>query len=93
MLREIDSNIWVAEQPLRYLGLSVGARMTVLRLNYRELTVISPIQASDTMVGQLDELGTVQHIVAPNLYHYSFIASFKALYPDATVWAVPGLAL
>lgn len=91
MLRKIDSNIWVAEQPLRYLGLSVGARMTVLRLNNRELVVISPIRASDTMASQLGELGTVQHIIAPNLYHYSFIARFKALYPNAVVWAVPGL--
>lgn len=91
MLRKIDSNIWVAEQPLRYLGLSVGARMTVLRLNNRELAVISPVQASDTIVSQLGELGAVQHIIAPNLYHYSYIADFKALYPNATVWAVPGL--
>ncbi len=83
MLRKIDSNIWVAEQPLRYLGLSVGTRMTVLRFNNRELAVISPIQASDTMVSQLGELGTVQHIIAPNLYHYLFIARFKALYPNA----------
>lgn len=91
MLREIDSNIWVAEQPLRYLGLSIGARMTVLRLDNRKLAVISPIQVSDTIASQIGELGTVQHIIAPNLYHYSSIASFKALYPNAIVWAVPGL--
>ncbi len=91
MLREIDRNIWVAEQPLRYLGLSIGTRMTVIRLAHRELAVISPIQASDTIVSQLGELGMVQHIIAPNLYHYSFISKFKALYPNAIVWAVPGL--
>jgi hypothetical protein len=51
MLREIDEGIWVAEQPLRYLGLSVGTRMTVVRLANRELAVISPIQASDVIVG------------------------------------------
>ncbi len=91
MLKEIDSNIWVAEQPLRYLGLYVGARMTVVRLANRELAVISPIQTSDTITSQLDELGTVKHIIAPNLYHYSFVTGFKTLYPDAIVWAVPGL--
>lgn len=91
MLREIDRNIWVAEQPLRYLGLSIGTRMTVIRLANRELAVISPIQASGTIVTQLGKLGTVRHIIAPNLYHYSFIARFKALYPNAIVWAVPGL--
>jgi hypothetical protein len=29
MLRAIDRDIWVVEQPLRYFGLSVGTRMTV----------------------------------------------------------------
>ncbi|NJL46235.1 MAG: DUF4336 domain-containing protein [Leptolyngbyaceae cyanobacterium SM2_5_2] len=81
MLREIDEEIWVAEQPLRYLGLSVGTRMTVVRLENCELAVISPIQASDAIVSQLSQLGTVKHIIAPNLYHYLFAANFKSLYP------------
>ncbi len=91
MLREIDKDIWVAEQPFRYFGLSVGTRMTVIRLANRELAVISPIQVSDAIVSQLGELGTVKHIIAPNLYHYLFAANFKTLYPNGTFWAVPGL--
>lgn len=91
MLRKIDRDIWVAEQPLRYFGLSVGTRMTVIRLADRELAVISPIQANDAIASQLDELGTVSHIIAPNLYHYLFAANFKTLYPNATFWAAPGL--
>jgi hypothetical protein len=91
MLREIDRDIWVAEQPLRYFGLSFGTRMTVIRLANRELVVISPIQVSDEIVRQLAELGTVKHIIAPNLYHYLFAAKFKTLYPNGTFWAAPGL--
>lgn len=91
MLREIDRDIWVAEQPLRYFGLSVGTRMTVIRLANHELVVISPIQVNDTIVSQLSELGTVSHIIAPNLYHYLFAADFKKLYPNAKFWAAPGL--
>ncbi|MCC3490775.1 MAG: DUF4336 domain-containing protein [Microcoleus sp. PH2017_25_DOB_D_A] len=91
MLREIDRDIWVAEQPLRYFGLSVGTRMTVIRLANRELVVISPIQVNDTIVSQLSEQGTVSHIIAPNLYHYLFAANFKKLYPNAKFWAAPGL--
>lgn len=91
MLREIDRDIWVAEQPFRYFGLSVGTRMTVIRLANRELAIISPIQVSDAIVSQLDQLGTVRHIIAPNLYHYLFAANFKTLYPNVTFWAAPGL--
>lgn len=91
MLKEIDRDIWVAEAPFKYLGLSVGTRMTVIRLENRELAVISPIQIDKVTSQQLDKLGTVSHIIAPNLYHYLFAADFKALYPQATFWATPGL--
>jgi hypothetical protein len=91
MLREIDRDLWVAEQPLRYLGLSVGTRMTVIRLSSGELVVISPIRIDVAIIEQLNELGTVAHIVAPNLYHYLFAADFKKLYPQALFWAAPGL--
>lgn len=90
MLRAIDTDLWVAEQPLRYFGLSVGTRMTIIRLEDR-LVIISPIQVSDELRSVLNELGRVSHVVAPNLYHYLFAANFKAAYPDATLWATPGL--
>jgi hypothetical protein len=93
MLRKIDQDIWVAEQPFRYLGLSVGTRMTVIRLINHELAVISPIPVNDAIVNQLDQIGTVRHIIAPNLYHYLFVANFKTIYPNATFWAVPGLEI
>ncbi|MBW4663149.1 MAG: hypothetical protein KME01_02955 [Chroococcus sp. CMT-3BRIN-NPC107] len=41
MLKEIDTDIWVVDAPFKYFGLSVGTRMTVIRLNNR-LAVISP---------------------------------------------------
>lgn len=91
MLRELDRNIWVAQQPLRYFGLSVGTRMTVIRLDNQELVVISPICPSNEMVHQLNQLGSVKHIIAPNLYHYLFADDFKAHYREATFWAAPGL--
>ncbi len=93
MLRKIDRDLWVAEQPLRYFGLNIGTRMTVIRLASRELVVISPVQVSDAIVSQLSELGMVKHIIAPNLYHYLFAANFKASYPNATFWAIPGLEI
>ena len=91
MLRAIDHDIWVAEQPLRYFGLGIGTRMTVIRLDNGELVVISPIQVSDALVNQLSQLGPVRHIIAPNFYHYLFAAEFKGAYPTATFWATPSL--
>ncbi|MGH1392834.1 MAG: DUF4336 domain-containing protein [Trichormus sp.] len=91
MLRKIDKNIWIAEQPLKYFGLSVGTRMTVIRFNNGELAVISPIQVDDYTTEQLNQLGNVKYIIAPNLFHYLFLSNFKALYPQAKTYAVSGL--
>ncbi|MEP0901399.1 DUF4336 domain-containing protein [Nodosilinea sp. FACHB-13] len=92
LLRAIDRDLWVAEQPLRYFGLGIGTRMTVIRLVGNQLVVISPIQVSEELVDELNKLGTVTHIIAPNLYHYQFVTGFKATYPAATVWATAGLS-
>lgn len=91
MLRKIDENIWVAEQPFRYFGLSVGTRMTVIRFNNGELAVISPIQIDQETNEQINQLGNLQYIIAPNLFHYLFLSHFQALYPLAKVYAVSGL--
>lgn len=91
MLRQIDTDIWVADAPFKYFGLRVGTRMTVIRLANRELVVISPIEVNDAIVLSLGNIGTVSHIIAPNLYHYLFAANFKTYYPNATFWAAPGL--
>lgn len=90
MLKEIDKNIWVAEQPLKYFGLSVGTRMTVIRLKSGKLVVISPIKIDKSIINQLKEIGDVAYIIAPNIYHYLFTSDFKALYPKANLLAAPG---
>mgnify|MGYP000657422036 CR=1 FL=1 len=91
MLKEIDKNIWVCEQPFKYLGVNVGTRMTLIRLVSGELIAISPIQVDDTTINEINTIGDVSYIIAPNLYHYLFASSFKAIYPKAKLWAAPGL--
>ncbi len=91
MLKNIDKDIWVADAPFKYFGLSVGTRMTVVRLNNQELAVISPIQIDNATSLELNKLGIVSHIIAPNLYHYLFASDFKNLYPKAIFWATSAL--
>lgn len=49
MHREIDNNLWVAEQAFKYWGLEVGARMTVIRLK-SGLMIISPIKPNNQII-------------------------------------------
>ena len=88
----IAEHLWTAHQPLRFIGLEVGTRMTVIRLSNGELVLISPIDLDESHRPHLDALGTVRHIIAPNLFHHLFVDKVQTLYPDATVWGVDGLA-
>ena len=90
-LTSIADNLWTAQQPLRFVGLEVGTRMTIVRLSNGELILISPIDLDESHRSYLDALGTVQHIIAPNLFHHLFIGKVQTLYPNATVWGVDGL--
>jgi hypothetical protein len=90
MLRKIDNNLWVAEQPFKYWGLEVGARMTVIRLK-SGLMIISPIKPDEQMIHQINEIGKVTYLIAPNLYHNLFISNFQAIYPEAKLQIPKGL--
>ena len=91
MLREIDTGIWAAEAPQRFLGADVGSRMTVIRLADESLFVHSPIHLDDEIRATLDRIGPVRHVVAPNRYHHLYVADYQRNYPEAKLYAAPGL--
>ena len=92
MLKQIDENLWVVEQPQSYLGLEVGTRMTVIRLSNNNLILISLVVIDAELQQQLDALGKVKYLIAPNLFHYLYLEQAQQLYPDAITIAPPGLA-
>jgi Domain of unknown function (DUF4336) len=91
MLRNITDNVWVAEQPLRFAGLQVGARMTVLRLNNGSLLLHSPISYSEDLAAAVDALGNVAFVVAPNRFHHLFVGQWHNAYPHCQVHVTRGL--
>jgi hypothetical protein len=91
MLRQLDNDLWLAQHPLRFLGAEVGTRMTVLRLKDGSLLIHSPVPLDLTTQTELDGLGKVRFVVAPNRYHHLFVAEYARTYPQAKVFAAPGL--
>jgi hypothetical protein len=51
----------------------------------------SPTRYDLALRQEIERLGPIRHIVAPNSAHWSFVKDWKAQVPDALVWAVPGL--
>jgi hypothetical protein len=44
------------------------------------------------LAGEIEALGPVEHIVAPNRLHHSYLSDAIERYPKAKVWAAPRLA-
>ncbi|MGF1468671.1 MAG: DUF4336 domain-containing protein [Sandaracinaceae bacterium] len=91
MLEPLTSDLWVVNRPLRFLGVSVGTRMTVARLADGGLALHSPVEIDDDLAAALARLGPVRMLVAPNRFHHLYLAAAAARYPDAEVLGVPGL--
>jgi len=87
----VDGQVWTARAPLRFLGVPMGCRMTVCRLDDGRLWVHSPIELTTTIRAQLDRLGEVAFAVAPNFIHHLFMGPFVAAYPRARLFVSPKL--
>lgn len=92
MLREIASDLWVAEQPLRYMGFEMGRRMAVIRLAGGALLVHSPASLSGSLRRELDALGEVGFVVPASILHgHLYMEQYRDAYPQAKLFGVPGL--
>ena len=92
MIRPIEPDLWVLETPFVMGPVAMGLRMTIIRLRDGTLWVHSPVHTTPADRAELDRLGAVAHIVAPNLMHHLFAAELAAHYPQARLYAAPGLA-
>jgi len=94
MLTSFAPDLWIADGPpvIAYAGFHYPLRMAVIRLSDGGLFLWSPIQLTDELRREVDALGTVCHIVAPNALHHLSIPEWKAAYPQTKLYAAPGLA-
>jgi len=92
MLHPIAPGIWHAQRGMTAAGIPMTSRMTVIQLADGSLWLHSPIQLDDALRAELDALGPVRCIVAPNKTHHLFAKKCLAMYPQATLFGAPGLS-
>ena len=90
-MQQLHSDLWTTDSSLRFLGLEVGARMTVVRLPGPKLLLHSPIAATAELVREVKALGPVAYLVAPNRFHHLYIGQWQQACPEASVYVAPGL--
>ena len=96
VLKPIAADIWIVDGPqirFGYLGLKVPfpTRMTVVRLPGGALWLHSPTEPDRALIESVRAIGAVRFLIAPNSLHYWWIPDWKDAFPDAEVFAVPGL--
>lgn len=93
MLVEFGPNIWIAEGSTisAAAGFHYPTRMVIIRLASNDLVLWSPTALAANLCTEIEALGAVRHIVAPNTLHHTFLGDWQRLYPEATVYAPPGL--
>lgn len=90
-IRLLEQDIWTVESSHKFLGIDFGGRMTVIRLSSGDLFLHSPVLLNKNLANELDGIGIVKYLVAPNKFHHIHIGEYLSVYPDAEVWAAPGL--
>ena len=91
-LQAFGPDIWLADGPeTDVLGFRYPTRMAVIRLTNGDLFVWSPVALCARLAAEMAMLGEVRHLVAPNSLHHRFLAEWRMAYPQARLYAAPGL--
>src|SRR5882672_5337467 len=92
-MKQIADNIWTHDSKLAagpFGTFELGARMTAIRLAHG-IFLHSPVKLDPELKRQIDELGPLTVVVSPNRLHHLFIGDYFAAYPQAQIYAAPGL--
>lgn len=74
----VKDQIWIYEYPVRFAGMNIFGRMTIIKLDDEALIVHSPCEISDLVKDEIDAIGDVKYIVAPESYHHLFCNKLSA---------------
>lgn len=93
MLEKIHENIFAAQGSLRMsIGVVFPVRMTLITNDAGEIWLHSPIAIDDALAREIDALGKVRWIVAPNCMHHLYYKKACERWPEAERVIAPGLS-
>lgn len=93
MLELFGPKLHVAEGPVvPFFGFPFPTRMAVAQLSDGALWLWSPVALTGELARAVEALGTVRYIVSPNKIHHLYLSEWVERWPDAVLFAPPGLA-
>lgn len=92
VLKPVAEGVWIVDSgPHRMMGIPMPVRMTVIRLADGNLWLHSPTRFDEDLRREMERIGPIRHLIAPNIAHWSFLKEWQRNCPDAVTWAAPGL--
>ena len=91
MLTELSKGIWMQVEPLSMMGSQFGNRTTVILLENKKLVLHSPGKLTPELKQNLDCIGEVAYIVAPNYFHSLFLEDYVSEYSNIQIFMAPNL--
>ena len=93
MLTQFGPSLFITDGPsVPFFGFPYPTRMVVVQLSDGSLWVWSPVALSQDLADAVNALGPVRYIVSPNKLHHLFLREWIDHWPDARLYAPPGLA-
>lgn len=97
VLKPVDADLWIVDGPvvaMRYLvgHIPFSTRTTIVRLPDGRLWVHSPTELTPELKSEMDAIGAVAFLIAPNRLHWVGLAAWQNAYPEAVTHAAPGVA-
>jgi hypothetical protein len=93
-LQDFGPSIWMVEGPtVDFYGCPYPTRMALVKLEEGTVWVWSPVKLTETIKKELkfQGLDQVKYIVSPNKIHHIFLKEWQDAFPNAQVYAPPGL--
>ncbi|MET3996587.1 short-subunit dehydrogenase [Bradyrhizobium sp. S3.9.2] len=92
-LARVTDQIWIVDdKPINAAGLELPVRMVVVRLSNGDLVLHSPVRYSSDLRHQLERLGAIRYLLAPNIAHWMFLSEWQRELPQAKTFAARGLS-
>ena len=92
-LRAFGPKIWIADGPtVPFFTFPYPTRMALVELREGGLFAWSPIALTAELKAEVEAHGEPKFLVSPNLLHHLYLAEWKAAWPEARLFASPGLS-
>lgn len=90
-LQAFGPGLWISGGPVvSVAGFAYPTRMAVIALSGGGLLVWSPVALTASLRAEVEALGPVRVLIAPNSLHHLYLAEWREAFPSARLHAAPG---